>query len=106
MVGMRWRRRWDRNAEDSARPIRNHLAVIKGADIAADAGLRPRRVTCRRHRPTPAVATAEPFIVAELDPVDTKDIRVRGRLIEANVDEMYYTVALRPFFDARTILAA
>ena len=50
--------------------------------------------------PTPAVATAEPFIVAELDPVDTKDIRVRGRLIEANIDEMYYTVALRPFYDA------
>ncbi|MDA0994573.1 MAG: hypothetical protein O3A13_13215 [Proteobacteria bacterium] len=49
---------------------------------------------------TPAIATAEPFIVAELDPVDTKDIRVRGRLIEANIDEMYYTVALRPFYDA------
>ncbi len=50
--------------------------------------------------PTPAIATAEPFIVAELDPVDTKDIRVRGRFIEANVDEMFYTVALRPFYDA------
>jgi len=49
--------------------------------------------------PTPAIATAEPFIVAEIDPVDTKDIRVRGRFIEANVDEMYYTVALRPFYD-------
>jgi hypothetical protein len=49
---------------------------------------------------TPAVATAEPFIVAELDPVDTKTIRVRGRYIEANVSEMYYTVALRPFYAA------
>ena len=49
---------------------------------------------------TPAIATAEPFIVAELDPIDTKTIRVRGRFIEANVDEMYYTVALRPFYDA------
>lgn len=48
---------------------------------------------------TPAIATAEPFIVAELDPVDTKDIRVRGRFIEANEAEMYYTVALRPFYD-------
>jgi hypothetical protein len=48
----------------------------------------------------PAIATAEPFIVAEIDPVDTKDIRVRGRLIEANVEDMYYTVALRPFHDA------
>jgi hypothetical protein len=50
--------------------------------------------------PTPAIAVAEPFIVAELDPVDTKSIRVRGLLIESNVAEMYYTVALRPFYDA------
>ena len=49
--------------------------------------------------PTPALATAEPFIVAELDPLDTKDFRVRGRFIDANVDEMYYVVALRPFYD-------
>jgi hypothetical protein len=49
--------------------------------------------------PTPAVATAEPFIVAELDPVDTKEIRVRGRFMEANEAEMYYVVALRPFYD-------
>jgi hypothetical protein len=48
--------------------------------------------------PTPAVATAEPFIVAELDPVDTKEIRVRGRFMEANEAEMYYVVALRPFY--------
>ena len=49
--------------------------------------------------PTPAIATAEPFIVAEIDPVDTKEIRVRGRFIEANEAEMYYVVALRPFHD-------
>jgi hypothetical protein len=49
--------------------------------------------------PTPAIATAEPFIVAELNPLDTKDIRVRGRFVEANEAEMYYVVALRPFYD-------
>jgi len=49
--------------------------------------------------PTPALATAEPFIVAELNPVDTKDIRVRGRFMEANEAQMYYVVALRPFYD-------
>ena len=48
---------------------------------------------------TPAVATAEPFIVAELDPVDTKEIRVRGQFMEANAVEKYYVVALRPFYD-------
>ncbi|MEQ9563986.1 MAG: DUF4382 domain-containing protein, partial [Woeseiaceae bacterium] len=48
---------------------------------------------------TPAIASAEPFVVAEIDPVDTKEIRVRGRFIEANESGMYYTVAIRPFHD-------
>ena len=48
---------------------------------------------------TPAVAVAEPFIVAEIDPVDEKEIRVRGPLVEVSEDEMTYTVALRPFND-------
>jgi hypothetical protein len=49
--------------------------------------------------PTPAIATSEPFIVAEIDPVDSKDIRVRGLFIEANEADMVYTVAIRPFHD-------
>ncbi|MDX1406041.1 MAG: hypothetical protein R3192_15970 [Woeseiaceae bacterium] len=49
--------------------------------------------------PTPAIATAEPFVVAELDPVDSKEIRVRGLFVEANEAEMYYVVAVRPFYD-------
>lgn len=49
--------------------------------------------------PTPAIATAEPFIVAEIHPVDQKEIRVRGPLIEVSEDAMTYTVALRPFHD-------
>ncbi|HSD70101.1 MAG TPA: hypothetical protein VLB07_11140, partial [Woeseiaceae bacterium] len=47
---------------------------------------------------TPALATAEAFIVAEIDPVDTKEIRVRGALVDTNDADMYYTVAMRPFF--------
>ena len=49
--------------------------------------------------PTPAIAVAEPFIVADVDPVENKDIRVRGLFVEANEAEMYYTVAIRPFHD-------
>jgi hypothetical protein len=52
--------------------------------------------------PTPARAASEAFIVAEVHPVDEKDIRVRGPLVEANVDEMTYTVAVRPFHDRVT----
>ncbi len=48
---------------------------------------------------TPATAVSEQFIVAEVSPVDEKNIRVRGPLANVNVDEMTYTVALRPFHD-------
>ncbi len=49
--------------------------------------------------PTPAEATTEMFIVAEVSPVDEKEIRVRGLLDAVNVDEMTYVVRLRPFHD-------
>jgi hypothetical protein len=49
--------------------------------------------------PTPADAFSEQFILAEVVPVDEKDIRVRGPLVDVSVDEMSYTVALRPFHD-------
>ncbi len=49
--------------------------------------------------PTPATAASEQFIVAEVSPVDEKDIRVRGPLANVSEDEMTYTVAIRPFHD-------
>jgi hypothetical protein len=47
--------------------------------------------------PTPATAAAEPFIVAEVTPVDEKTTRVRGPLLEVDEAAGQYTVALRPF---------
>ncbi len=49
--------------------------------------------------PTPATAASEQFIVAEVSPVDEKDIRVRGPLIEVNEDSSSYVIAVRPFHD-------
>ena len=49
--------------------------------------------------PTPADALSEQFILAEVSPVDQKDIRVRGPLISVSEDEMSYNVAIRPFHD-------
>lgn len=46
---------------------------------------------------TPATAASEQFIVAEVHPVDEKDIRVRGPLVEVNEAERTYVVAIRPF---------
>lgn len=49
--------------------------------------------------PIPAEAVSEQFILAEVSPVDEKDIRVRGPLAVVDVDAMTYTIALRPFHD-------
>ena len=49
--------------------------------------------------PTPATAESQAFIVAEVHPVDEKDIRVRGPLIAVNEDAMNYVVTIRPFHD-------
>jgi len=49
--------------------------------------------------PTPAEAVSEQFIIAEVAPVDEKDIRVRGPLVSIDEDQMTYTVAIRPFHD-------
>ena len=49
--------------------------------------------------PTPAEALSEQFILAEVSPVDEKDIRVRGPLISVSEAEMSYNVAIRPFHD-------
>ena len=49
--------------------------------------------------PTPAEAVSEQFILAEVSPVDEKDIRVRGPLLDVSEVDMTYTVALRPFHD-------
>ena len=51
--------------------------------------------------PTPAIATADHFILAEVQPVDEKVIRARGPLLAVNEGEMTYQIAIRPFFDRR-----
>jgi hypothetical protein len=78
---------------------RNRLAITKGRaallqldfDLAASHAV---DIT-----PTPAEALSEQFIIAEVSPVDEKDIRVRGPLLGISEDEMMYTVAIRPFHD-------
>jgi len=78
---------------------RDHLIVTKGRpallqlDFDLDASHTVDIV------PTPADAVSEQFIIAEVAPVDEKDIRVRGPLVSVSEDEMTYTVAIRPFHD-------
>jgi hypothetical protein len=46
---------------------------------------------------TPVRAVAEPFIVASLEPVDSKEMRVRGPLVSADIAASQYVIDVRPF---------
>ena len=78
---------------------RDQLAITKGraALLQLDFDLGASHVVDI----TPEIATAasEEFIVAEVHPVDEKDIRVRGPLVEVDLANGAYSVAIRPFHD-------
>ena len=46
---------------------------------------------------TPAIAIAQPFVVATIMPVEDKDLRVRGPLVSVDVNASSYVIDLRPF---------
>lgn len=46
---------------------------------------------------TPVRAVAEPFIVASLEPEDSKEMRVRGPLVSVDVAASQYVIDVRPF---------
>lgn len=46
----------------------------------------------------PPVVTARPYIAAEVDPVDEKELRLRGALVSTDVAASSYTVDVRPWF--------
>jgi hypothetical protein len=46
---------------------------------------------------TPATATAEPFVVATIEPVDDRELRVRGPLVSVDTNASNYVIDLRPF---------
>ncbi|WP_196137224.1 hypothetical protein [Aliikangiella sp. G2MR2-5] len=45
----------------------------------------------------PVTVTTEPFIVAEVDPVLSKEFRLRGPLVRVNEEESAFKIAVRPF---------
>ncbi len=47
---------------------------------------------------TPVTVTAAPFLVASLEPVDSREFRVRGPLVSVNEAAGSYVVDLRPFY--------
>jgi hypothetical protein len=45
----------------------------------------------------PAIAVAEPFVVATVMPVEDKELRVRGPLVSVDTNASSYVIDLRPF---------
>jgi hypothetical protein len=52
----------------------------------------------------PATVTVKPFFTVATSPADTKQVRVRGPLINSSVGIGSYTVYVRPFFDEVNVL--
>jgi len=46
---------------------------------------------------SPVTAIAEPFVVATIEPVEDKDLRVRGPLVSVDTNASSYVIDLRPF---------
>ncbi len=68
---------------------RTHLLQID-FDLAAS-----HRVDTTSH---PAIATADPVLVAEVQPVNEKELRVHGALVSADIANATYDVRIRPWF--------
>jgi sulfur transfer complex TusBCD TusB component (DsrH family) len=53
---------------------------------------------------TPARVTVKPFLTVATSPADTKQVRVRGPLINSSIGLDTYSVYVRPFFDEVNVL--
>jgi len=78
-------------------PERGRLQIVRGAPALLSIDFDLDASHSVDIGPTPAIATAAPFIIAEIRPVDSKDFRLRGLLVDADPDDMSYSVAVRPF---------
>jgi hypothetical protein len=77
---------------------REHLVITRGraALLALDFDLAASHdVDLSR---SPPVVTARPYIVAEVEPIAEKELRMRGALVSADVAGGSYTVDVRPWF--------
>jgi hypothetical protein len=77
---------------------RDHLIVTRGraALLSLDFDLAASHEVDLEQ--TPPVVKARPYIVAEIDPVTEKELRLRGALVSTDVAASTYTVDVRPWF--------
>jgi len=79
-------------------PDREHLVIsrLRAALLSLDFDLASSHEVDMSQ--SPPVVKARPYIVAEIDPVAEKDLRMRGALVSADVAGSSYTVDVRPWF--------
>lgn len=79
---------------------KNHLVISPGhlARLALDFNLAASNAVSLTN-PAAPVVTVQPFIVASVVPKDSKDIRVRGSFVSADLTAGTYTVNVQPFDD-------
>jgi hypothetical protein len=76
---------------------RDHLIVTRGraAFLSLDFDLAVSHTVDTTQ--TPALVTAQPYIVAEIVPVEEKELRLRGALVGVDVGAGTYQIDLRPW---------
>jgi hypothetical protein len=76
---------------------RNHLIVTRGraAFLSLDFDLAASHSVDVAQ--TPALVTAQPYILAEVAPVDEKELRLRGALVDVDVASSSYVIDVRPW---------
>lgn len=77
---------------------RDHLVITRGraALLALDFDLKASHDVDLAQ--SPPVVTARPYVVAEIEPVAEKELRLRGALVSTDVGGSSYTVDVRPWF--------
>ena len=80
-------------------PDREHLLVTRGRTslLSIDFDLNASNMVDTTTDPVTVVA--QPYLVAEVQPVDQKQIRVRGALVDVDTTAGTYDIRLRPWLD-------
>jgi len=76
---------------------RNHVTILPGRPALLQLDFDLAASHAVDLSTTPARAVAEPFVVATIEPVVDKDLRVRGPLVSVDTNASNYVIDLRPF---------
>jgi hypothetical protein len=76
---------------------RNHLVVSPGRPSLLTLDFNLAATNIVDLATTPVTVTARPTLIASLEPVEEKELRVRGPLVSVDVAGSTYTIDVRPF---------